>query len=107
MVLVNEPTCAEGPWVFCKTTSKNKRNFPQGCHSQHNIFAIIPKESPFAEPTLVQFELYFFQGTEMLKAKLCGHMTEIGQLRDNTIRAIINCVKKSPDVSKKELELLR
>jgi hypothetical protein len=106
LVLINELANAEGPWIFCKTTTKNKRNFPQGCHSQHNIYAMLPKEDFFKEPTCIQFDLHFFCGKQMLKDKIAGHMTELGQLRDQTTRALLNCVKKSPDISKKELQYL-
>lgn len=107
LILVNEPT-GTTDWIFVKTTSQPKPKDTQGCHSTHNLYVLNLGEDFFRKKTWVQFhELYPFNHQALLKAKLGGDIQEKGQLREQTTRALLNCMRKSEDLSPVELGWLK
>ena len=108
LIILNAPQKDE-PYLCCKTTSKQKYNIDrEGCHSSKNIYVINPNTDWFKEKTWVQFhELYEFEASKFLKDHFDGKLEVKGTLKANTIAAIINCVKRSEDVSIYHLTLLR
>lgn len=58
--------------------------------------------------TYVQFhELYEIEQEGLLQAHFRGNIENKSKLRENTVNAIVNCIKKSEDVSRYHLTLLR
>lgn len=108
IIVLNTPKDKE-PYLCCKTTSKQKFNIDkEGCHSQKNIYVINPNYDWFKMKTWVQFhELYEFEPQNFLQAHFKGDVDIKGELKENTIGAIRNCIKHSDDVSKYHLSLLR
>ena len=108
IIVLNTPQDNE-PYLCCKTTSKPKFNIDkEGCHSQKNIYVINPNYDWFKMKTWVQFyELYEFERAKFLQAHFTGVLDIKGELRENTMRAIVNCTKRSDDVSKYHISLLR
>ena len=51
-------------------------------------------------------ELYEFEPQKFLQAHFNGSLDVKGELKENTVRAIVNCIKRSDDVSKYHLTLL-
>ncbi|MEK6690282.1 MAG: hypothetical protein AABY78_03130 [Nitrospirota bacterium] len=108
LIILNTPQKDE-PYLCCKTTSKQKYNIDkEGCHYNKNIYVIYPNTDWFKEKTWVQFhELYEIESGKFLKDHFDGKLEVKGTLKVNTISAIINCVKRSEDVSNYHLTLLR
>lgn len=108
LIIINTPQKDE-PYLCCRTTSKQQYNIDrEGCHSNKNIYVINPNTDWFKEKTWVQFhELYEFEAGKFLKDHFDGKLVVKGTLKANTIVAIINCVKRSEDVSNYHLTLLR
>ena len=107
IIVLNTPKDNE-PYLCCKTTSKQKFGIErEGCHSQKNIYVITPNFDWFKMKTWVQFhELYEVEPEKFLQAHFTGDLDVKGELKENTIRAIVNCIKRSDDVSKYHLTLL-
>jgi len=108
IIVLNTPKDNE-PYLCCKTTSKQKFGIErEGCHSQKNIYVINPNFDWFKMKTWVQFhELYEFERAKFLQAHFKNSLDVKGELKANTIGAIRNCIKRSDDVSKYHISLLR
>lgn len=107
LILVSEPKGSDD-WVFVKTTSKVKARDQEGCHPCHGLFVVNAKGDFFQQKTWIQFqELYPLNHAKILKAKFGGDLKELGQLREQTVRAIVNCIKKSDDLSPVEISWLK
>ena len=108
LILVNEPDSISD-WIFIKTTKKRKKHDIQGCYSSDGLYVLNPKEdSAFELKTWVQFqELYPVPKLAMDAATKFGEIKKIGALKDQTLRAILNCMHKSEDLSPAELKLLK
>lgn len=107
LIVLNEPKKSES-YLFCKTTSRSKFNLEhQGCYSDKNIYVIDADHDFFHKKTWVQFhEFYEANATDLLKAHFKGDLVVKAQLRIETINALVNCVKRSDDISKYYLSLL-
>lgn len=108
LIILNSPA-KDDPFLVCRTTSNpDRKPIREGCHSERNLFVINPGFDFFLEKTWVQFhEIFEFKAKEFLSAHFKGDLEINATLRDQTIRAIINCVTKSPDISSYHLELLK
>ena len=107
LILVNEPK-GNADCIFIKTTSKPKPQSKTGCHSFSNLYVLDAGEDLFELRTWVQFqEIYPVSCSDLNTAVLTGEARRIGCLRDQTLRAITNCMKNSPDLSPYELKLLK
>lgn len=107
IIVLNTPKKKE-PYLCCKTTSKQKFDIDkEGCHSHKNIYVIASHTDWFKVKTWVQFhELYEFEPEKFLQAHFKGDLEIKGELKENTVNAIRNCIKRSDDVSKHHLSLL-
>lgn len=108
LIILNDPSGDE-PYLCCKTTSKSKYDITQeGCHPHKNIYLLKAKKDCFPYNTWIQFhELYELTAEELLKAHLGDKTCNITYtLKNETCRAIRNCIKKSIDISPYHLELL-
>ena len=107
LIVVNEPDSTTD-WIFIKTTSKSKCRDTQGCHSFHNLYVLNAGEDLFRSKTWVQFnEVYNISCLALGVANKYGEAKRIGNLKLQTVRAIINCMKNSQDLSPHELNLLK
>lgn len=111
LILLNQPEINK-PYLVCKTTSKCKYGLSnEGCYNHKNIFVVNPTKAPkkgFHDKTWVQFdELFEFDYNKLLEARFKGALEIILELEAQTINAIVNCVKKSEDISKHHLTLLK
>lgn len=110
LIILNTPDLnKQEPYLCCKTTSQQKFNIDkEGCHSNKNIYVLNANYDWFQERTWVQFhELYEFDRKKFLQEHFNGNLEVKGKLRENTIKAIINCIKRSDDVSSYHLMLLQ
>ncbi|MBF0553918.1 MAG: hypothetical protein HQK96_05090 [Nitrospirae bacterium] len=108
IIILNTPLPDE-PYLCCKTTSQTKYKIEtEGCHSSKNIFILGNIKNCFTKKTYVQFhELYEFDSQIFLKGHFEGKIDVKCTLTDSIIRAIVNCVRKSEDVSPYHLNLLK
>ncbi len=96
------------PHLCCKTTSKQKYNLINpGCYSERNIYIINEKQDFFHLKTWIQFEeIYELNAKDLLDAHCKGFVEVKGNLKENTVNSIINCVKQSQDITNYQLSLL-
>ena len=108
LIVLNTPQ-NDAPYLCCKTTSKIKYGIEkEGCHSSKNIYVLNPVAQCFKEKTRVQFhEIYEFDNHSFLQAHFKGELDVKGKLPEQIINAVVNCVKKSDDISKYHLHLLK
>jgi hypothetical protein len=108
LIVLNTPQ-NDAPYLCCKTTSKIKYGIEkEGCHSSKNIYVLNPVAQCFKEKTCVQFhEIYEFDNHSFLKAHFKGELDVKGKLPEPIINAVVNCVKKSDDISQYHLQLLK
>ena len=110
LIILNSPDIKKiEPFLFCKTTSQSQ-NKPQtpGCHAEKNLYCIGAQFDFFPKKTWVQFfEMFEVNYDEFIKQHFELGVEVKGELRTETISAIINCIKKSDDVSAYHLSLLK
>jgi hypothetical protein len=110
LIIINTPDIKKSePFLFCKTTSQSQ-NKPQtpGCHAERNLYCIDAQFDFFRRKTWVQFfEMFEANYDEFVKEHFELGLEVRGELRKETISAIINCIKKSDDVSIYHLSLLK
>ncbi len=90
------------PYLFLKTTSQARagRLAKEGCHSAHGYYFLPAKRDNFPKDTWILFDdVYELDAALLLKAHFGGDAKVSGTLKGDTLRAIINCAKKSDDWS--------
>ena len=98
------------PYLVLKTTSQPStwRVEKEGCHSERGYYFLPAKRDNFPKDTWVLFDdVYELTSALLLKAHFAGDAKVKGTLRPDTLRAIINCAKKSEDWSEYFTELLQ
>jgi len=108
LIILNTPRNDE-PYLCCKTTSKQKFDLDkEGCYSNKNIYVLNPTKDCFSLKTWVQFyDIYEFHASTFLQAHFNGDIKIKGKLLINAINAIVNCIRKSEDISNYHLLLLK
>jgi hypothetical protein len=98
-IILNNPLKDE-PFLTCKTTSRQKwRPDREGCHDNLNLFVLRENYDFFSEKTWVQFHIYYpISQDKLLRLKEKGIISKRAELKDQTVRAIINCISKSEDI---------
>ena len=107
IVIINSPTNSE-PYLILKTTSqpKNKPSTP-GCHVNKSVFMLPERKDFFPLNTWIQFfEIFEFNFQYFLNGKFKGDLEIVGQLKEQTINEIVNCIKRSDDITKYQRSLL-
>jgi hypothetical protein len=101
LIVVNNPA-QNDPYLMCLTTSqRGNRPDREGCHPQTGVYVLRVGYDFFELQTWVQlYRIYEADAKALLKARFDGNLTIKANLQDQTIRAIVNCIKKSPDISK-------
>ena len=107
-IIINNPV-PNDPILTCKTTSKqDSRPHSEGCHYVENVYVLRENDDFFRLRTWVQFYiLYRFNHNELSRLENNGEVIRMAELRPQTISAIVNCVKKSEDISFYDLELIK
>lgn len=98
------------PYLVLKTTSQAKafRIAKEGCHSERGYYFLPAKRDHFPKDTWVLFDdAYELDSVLLLKAHFAGDAQVKGTLRLDSLRAIINCAKKSQDWSDYYTELVQ
>lgn len=99
-IILNTPRSNEY-FITCKTTSQQKwRSDKKGCNSNDNYYVLKENYDFFNEKTWVQFHDYYTISQELLQRYINnGIITKMANLKNQTIRAIINCIGNSDDIS--------
>lgn len=99
-IILNTPRQNEF-FITCKTTSQQKwRLKKEGCNSNDNYYVLRENVDYFNKWTWVQFQDYYPISQELLQRYIDrGIITKKADLREQTIRAINNCVCNSDDIS--------
>ncbi len=90
------------PYLVLRTTSKQKagRLAKEGCHSKDGYYFLSAKRDHFPKDTwILLYEPYELNAGNFLQAKFAGDAEIIGQIKPETVRAIITCFVKSDDCS--------
>lgn len=100
LVLLNTPKLPSEPYLFCKTTSKqNGKPRSPGCHPSFSLFFIPGGIEFFTKDTWLQlYEIYPFDVASVLQDSLTKQLIEMGSLKSNTIRDLMNCISKIRDI---------
>lgn len=108
LVVLNEAT-AKTPHLLLLATSQQGRKITNaGCHSKAGYYIIHPKTDWFEKITWIMFDrIYQFDFARELTEHFKDNLITKTTLTDNTIRAIIECLKKSDDITPYELSLLK
>jgi hypothetical protein len=78
------------------SVERTDRPDPQGCHADYSVFRFKENRNKFEKPCWVQYEQPILkEEREVRNAK--GHV--IFSLTEEEVRAIINCFRKSPDLT--------
>jgi len=108
LVILNTPQPTNDPYLIITTTSQsiNKSQIP-GCNLKESLFFIKANHDFFNKDTWLQFyQLYELDFKKLLKTKFDGLVKISGSLKEQTINEVINCIRKSDDVSEYYLKLI-
>jgi hypothetical protein len=101
-IILNTPFQNEF-FISCITTSQQKwRSDKEGCHNADNAYVLRENYDFFPKKTWVLFGVFDYCAVsqELLYDYVKkGIIIKKAELREQTIRAIINCVGKSEDIS--------
>lgn len=108
LINLNTPALGE-PYLILLVTSKQKfRKNRSGCHSAEGYYVIPQRTDFFNTDTWVLFEtLREIDLKEELRENWNRNFITQATLQENTIRAIVNCLKDSSMVTKYQVSLLR
>ena len=110
LIILNDPDLKKSePFLLVKTTNKfrNKPD-PLGCHADKNVYTINANQDFFPKNPWVQFfEIFEVDSAKFIKDHFEKGFEMKGSLKPETLRAIINCIRKSDDVSEYHLSLLQ
>ena len=108
LVLLNTPRDRKEPFLFCKTTSNDrKKNFQVGCQAEKGMF-YVPKDTDFFDKN-TWLELYYiaaFDAASVIEDSFNKFLTKKGKLKDLTIRQIVNCIRKGKLTEAKYKEMI-
>lgn len=107
-IIINNPG-PKDPFLTCKTTSKQDSRPDQvGCHYLKKVYVIRENEDFFKLRTWVQFHTLFrFYHDRLMKLLKNGDVEVMAELKTQTTSAIVNCVRKSEDITFYDLELIK
>ncbi len=110
LILLNNPEIKKNiPVLVCRTTSNPKNKpFKRGCYDTKNLFMIPAKHDFFDSDTWVLLhEIFEFKAEDLLNLRFKGYLEILAILREQTINEIINCIRKTQDVSSYHLKILK
>ena len=97
------------PYLVLKTTSRQGkwRAANEGCHADKGYFFLPARRDNFPENTWILLDdFYEVDAKQFLAAHFSGGAGLKGSLKGETLRAIINCARKSEDWSEHYDDLL-
>jgi hypothetical protein len=108
LILLNNPDPTQEPYLICRVTSQGKNKSKKfGCQEQKSLFFLPAKEDFFVKDTWVQlYEIYSFEPAGLISDHLAGHLEIKGNLKELTIRQLMNCIKKCQDISEIDKALI-
>lgn len=109
IINLNGPGQNEPYLLLLATSQQGTRLSSQGCHSGKGYYTI-PKNTDFFVKDftwILFYTLREFNLKEELKESWSGNFITKGFLKDETLRAIINCLKASNYINKLQSLLLR
>lgn len=108
LVLLYAPARKDQPYLFCLTTSQEKKkSFKEGCQPNRSLFFIPKNKEYFNENTWLQlFSIYPIEAHSVVQDSLLGYMERKDKLQELTIRQLMNCIKKSKDVEENYQKLI-
>jgi len=108
LIGLNEPDPAKEPYLLCRVTSQEKgktRTF--GCQEEFSLFFLPAGHDFFEKNTWIQLhELFEFEANTLLKDRFDGSVNPLGQLKELTLRQLMNCIKKIKDISVKHKKMI-
>lgn len=109
LIVLNSPKNIRTPYLCCKTTTTRRYTDEQGCFPQYSVYVLLANEDFFKCKTWVQLhEFYEMDAQHLLNAcHKYGKARIIGKLNDQAANAIVNCAKRSDDMSEYQLSLLK
>ena len=110
LILLNNPDLQKSePFLLCKTTSNPKgKPQKQGCYPDRNLYVLDAGFDFFPEKTWIQFyEIFEAQSNDLIRDHFEYGLEIKKTLREQTINEIVNCIKKSDDISEYHLSFLR
>jgi hypothetical protein len=108
LIILNDPVPAKEPYLICRTTSQpgNKPKTP-GCIAKKSLFFIASNQDFFIKDTWIQlYEIYSFEASEFLKDKFDGKLEIKGNLKELTIRQLLNCIRIIEDISAEHKKMI-
>ena len=112
-VVVNSPTPTSNEnYLFCLTTSKEKppyREKKQGCQAEKNYFMLFSTDDWFKKDTWIVFnELQEISKQKILTLSIAQKkLQQVGKLKQNNIKELLDCILKSDDVSSEHLSFIK
>lgn len=108
LVVLNEATGSTPYLILLATSQQYGKRIDQGCHSKQGYYTISPKTDWFKVPTWIMFDrIYEYTLGRELKEHFESNLVTQATLKENTINAIINCLKLSEDITPNQLALLK
>ena len=107
LIVLNEGS-AERPHLVLLTTSQqwNRKLLP-GCYAKENYFVIKEKGDWFDKTTWVLFDpIIEYSFKKELEEHFKNNLETKTILKEDTIRAIINCLKQSEDITPYQITLV-
>lgn len=109
LINLNDPLPGE-PYLLVLTTSQQRLKLKSpGCFSNLG-YHVIPKKTDFFSEDftwILFWTLREFSLTEELKESWQGNFETKGLLKSETVSAITNCLKDSPYINQRQINLLR
>ena len=107
LVVLNSPTIQD-PFLAVRTTSQQKHRPRQsGCIEGKNLFFIEAGKTSFPIDTWIQlYDFYEISHERFMMEFLSGRLDIKGDLPEQMVNALINCAKRSDDISEYQLSLI-
>ena len=100
LIVLNEATGTTPYLILLATSKQSGKKSEPGCHAKDGYFVIYPKTDWFITPTWIMFDrIYEYDFTRELSEHFEGNLITKATLKENNIRAIINCLKQSDDIT--------
>jgi len=107
LIVLNEGS-AQDPHLLLLTTSQQwKRNSNPGCYAKENYFVLKERCDWFDKTTWVLFDpIIEYNFKKELKEHFKQNLETQAFLKEETVNAIINCLKQSDDITPYQISLL-
>ena len=107
LIVLNEGTLNDPHLLLLTTSQQWKRNASPGCYAKENYFVIKENNDWFDKITWVLFDpIIEYNFKKELEEHFKQNLESKALLKQETIRAIINCLKQSDDITSYQISLL-